>query len=180
VDVLQEGPEVLLGLPGEQMNAEVDRFLQLGGEILQHGHDAADVESADGHGDPALAELARDRHGTGELVRLDPDEADQARVAGLAYAGRDLLDRDLDVHLVVGVHLDPDVIPEDLAPSAILRDGVEASHRVRRNPGLPPLDDVAVLVVVRRLDDLDVKGPHRQPPCSWASAGYTAKALLPQ
>ena len=63
---------------------------------------------------------------------------------------------------------------------AIARDAVQAGHGVRRNPRLPPLDDVAVLVVVRRLDDLDVKGPHRQPPCSWASAGYTAKALLPQ
>src|SRR4028119_101014 len=142
MDVLQEGPEVLLGLPGKEMDAEVDRFLQLGGEILQHGHDAADVESADGHGNAAVAELPRDRHRTGELVRLDPDEADQARVAGLAYAGRDLLDRDLDVHLVVGVHLDRDVIPEDIAPGAILGNGVEAGHRVRGNPGLPPLEVV--------------------------------------
>ena len=118
------------------------------------------MEAADGDVDALLAELARDRHGAGELVRLHADEADEAAMAGLADLGRDLLDRDPDVHLVIGVDLDRDILAEDLAGGAVLRDRVERGHGVRRDPCLPPLDDVAVLVVMRRLDDLDVKSLH--------------------
>ena len=85
-------------------------------------------------------------------------------MARLLDAPGDPLDRDLDVHLVVGVDLDRDVVAERLAARAILGDGIDASHRIRWNPGFPPLDDVAVLVVMGRLDDLDVKSRHYRPP----------------
>jgi hypothetical protein len=125
VNVLEEALELHLRLAGEEDDAEVDRLFQLRGQLLQHGDAAADVEAADGDVDALLAELARDRHCAGELVRLHADETDKAAMAGLADLGRDLLDRNPDVHLVIGVDLDRDILAEDLAGGAVLRDRVE-------------------------------------------------------
>ena len=116
---------MLLGLAGVEQDPEVDRLLQLRRRLLQHGEAAADVKSADRDGHASGAELARDRHGARELVGLDADHADEAGMAGLPDPPGDPLDRDPDVHLVVGVDLDRDILAEDLAVGAILRDAVK-------------------------------------------------------
>ena len=152
---------MLLGLAGEEDDAEVDRLLQLRGQLLQHRDAAADVEAADRDRDALLRGTGGRspwRGGTGSTARRRGRRCRNG--PGLRMRARDLLDRNPDVHLVVGVDLDRDVLAEHLAVGAILRDGIEAGHRVRRDPGLPPLDDVALPVVVRRLDDLDVEGLH--------------------
>jgi hypothetical protein len=117
------------------------------------------MEAADRHLDAGGAEPAGDVHGPRKLVGLDPDQAHQARAAGPLEAPDDLVDRDHRVGLVVGVEDDVDVGSE-LAPLDHLeRQAVEAGQRVRGDPGFPPLDDVAVVVVVGRFDQLDVKRP---------------------
>ena len=74
------------------------------------------------------AELAGDRHGAGKLVGLDADQTNEAGMARLIDSSGDPLDRDPDVHLVVGVDLDRDVVSQNLAGRAILGDRVDASH----------------------------------------------------
>ena len=120
-DVLQERLELLLGLAGEQRDAEIDRLLQIGRQLLQHGDAAGDMEPADGDRDAARAELSGDRHGARKLVRLHADEADDAGMARLLDARRDLLDRDADVHLVIGVDVDRHIVAEHLPLGAVLR-----------------------------------------------------------
>ncbi len=149
---------MLFGFAGVKHDSEVDRLLQFGRRLLQHREAAADVKAAHRGRHAFRAELARDRHGARELVGLDADQTDEAGMAGRLDAPRDSLDRDLDVHLVVGVDLDGDVLAQHPPVSAILGDGVKRCHGVRRNPSLPPLNDVAVLVVMGGLHDLDVKG----------------------
>ena len=85
-------------------------------------------------------------------------------MARLRDAPDDTLHGDFDVHLVVGVDLDRDIFAQRLAARAVLGDGVNASHRIRWNPGFPPLDDVAVFVIMGRLDDIDVISRHYRPP----------------
>src|SRR6516225_11406324 len=120
------------------------------------------MEPTDGDRHALGAKLPRDRHRARILVGLDPRQAYDAGVARALDAPDDLFHRNPDVHLVIGVDLYGDVLAQDVAFRAILRDGVDGCHGIRGNPGLPPLNDVAVLVVMGRLDDLDVKC--RDPP----------------
>ena len=113
---------------------------------------------------PSAAKLPRDRHGARELVRLDADQADHAGVPRPLDAPGDAPDRNLRVHFVVGVDLDRDVLAENFPLGAILSDGIERSHGIGRNPGLPPLDHIAVLVVMGRFHDLDMECRHCAPP----------------
>src|SRR5207237_5409855 len=59
------------------------------------------------------------------------------------------------VALVIGVDLDRDIGSERAPLGQIRRNAVEAGERIRRDPRLPPLDHVTVVVVMRRLDQLD-------------------------
>src|SRR5262249_45685254 len=124
----------------------------------------AHMEAADRDLHAARAELAGDRHGARELIRLDADQADEAIMTRALELARDSLDRDPDIHLVMRIDLDRDVLPEHLPLGPVLRDAIEAGHRIRWNPGLPPLDDIALLVVMGRLDNLDMEDRHRQAP----------------
>ena len=160
VDVLQEPREVFFRLARIEHNAEVERLLEFGGQLFQHGHAAADMEPADRNRDALRPKLARDRHGAGKLIRLDADKADDARMVRSVYALGDSLDGNLDVHVVVGVHLDRNVLAQHVLIRAVLGNGVERRHGIGRNPSLPPLNDIAVFVIMRRLYDLDMKCLH--------------------
>jgi hypothetical protein len=77
---------------------------------------------------PRGSKLPRDRHRARILVGLDPGQADDAGMALAHDALGDLVDRNPDVHLVVGVDLDRHILAEHPAPGAILYDGVDGSH----------------------------------------------------
>ena len=59
--------------------------------------------------------------------------------------------------------VDLDIVAEDAALFAVERQAVEHRQRIRRNRGAEPLDDVAVVVVVRRLDENQGESPHNGP-----------------
>ena len=128
MNIPKKALEMLLSLSREENDPEIDRLLEFGRQFLQHRHAAADMETADGDRDAPRAKLARDRHSARELVRLNPGEADEAGMPWLRHAADDTIDRDLDVHLVVGVDLDRDIFAERLPAGAVLSDGVHASH----------------------------------------------------
>ena len=103
---------MLLSLAGEENDPEIDRLLEFGRQLLQHRHAAADMEAADRHRDAPGAKLACDRHGARKLVRLDPDEADDARVPRLLDA---LAMRSTGILMFIssiGVDLDRDVFAQ--------------------------------------------------------------------
>ena len=119
---------MLFCFASEEDDPEIDRLFKFGGQFFQHRHAAADMESADGHRDAPRAELARDRHSAGELIGLNPGQADEAGMARLRHAPNDTLDGDLDGHLVEGVDLDRDIFTQRLPAGAVLSDGIHASH----------------------------------------------------
>ena len=151
----EQGVEPALGLAAEQDDAALDRHPQLQRQLVEHGHDAADVEAADGDLDAGLDKRLGQVHRPQELVALHADHADQRLAAALFDAADDFRGPHDGVGLVVGV--DDDLgAAENIAPCRIHRQAVEASQRVRRGePALVPLDDEAVIVVVRWFDQLD-------------------------
>ncbi len=65
---------------------------------------------------------------------------------------RDALRPDVSIGLVVSGDFDLDILAQHSALFAIEREAVHHRQRVRRNRRTEPLDHVAIVVVVRRLD----------------------------
>ena len=150
--VAQERLQALLGFAGKEGQAQVLGLLQVGRQLVEHRQAAGDVEAAHRHRHAGLAELARDVHGARKLVRLHADQAHQPEIAVVAEPPDQLVEGDQRVHLVVGVQHQFDLVPEHVPLRQVERQAVDGGERVRRDPGLPPLDHVAVVVIVRRLD----------------------------
>ena len=146
----------VLRLAGEDRAADVDGLLDVRRDRLQHRKAAGDMEAADRDGDARRAEAPRDMHGARKLVRLDADEAKKRAVRRLHVAD-ELVDRDEHVRLVEGLVFDLDILAEHLAARAVAGQRVEAAERIGGDAGCPPLDDVAVGIVARRLDQRDGK-----------------------
>ena len=126
------------------------------------------MEAADHHRHAFCPERARKIERAGKLVRLNPDQPDKSLAVSL-YPSRHRLDVDDLVTLVIGFELDRDVRTERLLLGASGQKSVDAGEAVRRNGGEPPLDHVAVVVIVRRLDEDDPERPlSHYPPCSAA------------
>ena len=99
------------------------------------------------------AKLARDINGAGKLVRLHPDDADQRPPAPALEVADDPAREHPAIGLVIGVDLDPDARAQNLALAGVLGQAVHAGERVGRQRRAEPLDRIAVVVVMRRLDE---------------------------
>ena len=155
-DVAQNVGHAALGLAGEQMDAEIERFLQIGRQRRQHGDAAGNMKAAHDHGQAQCAEFSAEIERARILVRLHADQPDHA-AAGSADALRYGRHIDDGVALVAGLDLDIDVGAEHAVVGAFSHQPVDAGERVRRQGRAHPLDDIAVPVVMRRLDQLDPK-----------------------
>jgi hypothetical protein len=89
---------------------------------------------------------------------LHTDQHDHAG-AGVFDQRRQALGTDAGVDLVEGMDVEVDIVAEDAALGAILGEAVQRGQRVRRHRRAHPLDDIAVLVVMRRLDQQEAKTP---------------------
>ena len=107
-------------------------------------------------GDPKRAELPPEIERARKLVRLHADQPDHAAAGGADALGR-CGHVDDGVALVAGIDLDVDVGTEHAVIGALPHQPIDAGERVRRQSRAQPLDDIAVLVVMRRLDQLDPK-----------------------
>src|SRR5262249_61824959 len=90
--------------------------------------------------------------GAGNLFRRDPGGPAPPPPASWADLRDDAPGAPPPVRLVIGVDAELDIGPEHLAPLSVLGETVEAGQRVRRDRRPEPLDRVAVVVVMRRLD----------------------------
>ncbi len=144
---------MLLGFAGEHRNAERLRLDDLRGKFRQHGEAAGDVEAAEADLIASRAKLTRDIHSAGKLVRLHPDDADQRPPTPALEVADDPAREHAAIGLVVGVDLDPDPGAQNLALAGVLGQAVHAGKRVRWQRRAEPLNRVAVVVIVRRLDE---------------------------
>ena len=150
----QDGVEpAFLGLAGEDRDAHVHGRLDLRRHDRQHRQAARGMEAAHRHRQAGLEELAGKIDGTRELVALHADQADQRLAAAALDVGHDEVGAHPRIGLVERLDLDVDVGPQDAAATAILTQAIEGSQRIRRDVGAQPSDRIAVVVVVRRLDE---------------------------
>ncbi len=106
---------------------------------------------------PCAAQPSRDVHRARKLIALHADEGDQSQPASRLDPRRDPLGTDASVGLVRFEDVDRRVRPEHLPLAAIRGEAVERGQRVRGDGGPKPLDHVAIIVVVRRLDEMQLK-----------------------
>src|ERR1700722_17230350 len=99
---------------------------------------------------PAEIERAR------KLVRLHADQPDHAATGGADAFGHGGHIDD-GVAFVAGIDLNIDIGAEHAIVGAFPHQPIDAGERVRRKGRAQPLDDIAVPVVMRRLDQLDPK-----------------------
>ena len=154
--VLEQLLQAALQLPGEQADAKVHGLAQIHRHLLEHRQAAADVEAADGDLHAQGAELPGQVHGPGELVGLDPHHAHQhpAPVFGdLAQQAAGSMWVLVSSRAWTRISTSG---PSTRRSRTIQRDAVDRRQAVGRERGAPPLDHIAVVVVVRRLDPEDV------------------------
>ena len=171
--IAQHIVEPAFGFAGEERDAKRLRFAQLGRHLGQHRQRAGDMETADADLHAELAQPPRDIHRTRILVRLYADESDHARI-GARDEARNALGPDTRVGLVIGRDDDIDIVAEHAALGAIDGEAVKRRQRVGRDRRAQPLDDVTVVVVMRRLDQHQGKSLalclHHHPPVPQANA----------
>ena len=125
---------------------------------FEHGERAGDVEAAHADRDAGLQERPRDVERARELVRLHADQAEHAAPAvapgscSISLSGRT---RQL-VSSIAWMRISTSA-PSTLRSSAVLGEAVHAGERIRRNDRAPPLQRIAVVVVMRRLDQDEVE-----------------------
>ena len=95
----------------------------------------------------------------GKFIRLHADDADQAEPAILLDPLGDRARADARVGLVHGGDVDGKVGAEQLPLGGAEREAIDGGERVRRHGRAHPLHDVAVVVVMRRLDQDELKAP---------------------
>ncbi len=147
-----------LAFAGKEDDAETLRLLQAVRQFRQHRQTAGHMEAAQHDRDAGGAEAPRQVERPGELVGLHADEADEA-LAGGADALDSALHVDDGVALVIGFDVDIDVRSEDAVLAAFGDQAIDAGKAVRRDGRAHPLDDIAVVVIVRRLDQNGLERP---------------------
>ena len=164
--ILQDDIEALLGLAGENGNSQLAREIEVDGGAVEHRQAAGDVKSAERDRNAGGAEGTRDVEGARVLVRLHSHEREQAEIAVAPEAPDQLADVDPGIGLVDEVDVDLDVGAQHLAPRAVEREAVDRGQRIGWDQRPPPADDVSVIVVVRRLDQDELKTAlcHLSPP----------------
>src|SRR5581483_4355550 len=85
------------------------------------------------------------------------DQADQALAAAAAHVAHDTVDANPRIGLVNRMDRYVDVRPQHLARAAVVTQPIQRGQRVRRDVRTQPRDGVAVVVVMRRLDQDEMK-----------------------
>ena len=150
--VAQNFVEPAFRFAGIEGNAEVERCFERIRRLRQHGEATGNMETADDNRHASRPQRPRTVHHPRELVRLHTDKSDHAKAAIVLNLTDDVVRPNAGVGLVDGKDLDRDVLAKDLIFHAFLRDAEQTGERVGRQRRLPPLDDVALVVVMRRLD----------------------------
>jgi hypothetical protein len=147
----------LLGLAGEEGDAERLCFAQLGWHLGQHREAAGDVKAAETDRQPGLQERPRQIDGAGKLVGLDADQPDQRAAASAADPPDDPVGPHPSVGLVIGLDANLDPGTQHMPLPQILGQAVQGGQRIGWYRRPEPLDRIAVIVVMARLDQHELK-----------------------
>ena len=149
---------------GEEGATDVERPLKVRVHFGQHGEAARDVETADHDGDARGPKRPGDVERARKLIRLHPDQPDHSEAAGLLDPPADFFRPYARVGFVKRGDDNVDVGAEDPALRAVGGESVEGGQGVRRYQRSKKLNDIAVVIVVGRLDQNEFEpSRHRRP-----------------
>ena len=144
---------MFLGLPGEERYTHCLRFLKLSGHLGQHGDAARNVEATDRNRQACGTELAGEVECARVLVRLDTDQTNHRSPAlCLQVTNNALWPRPL-VGLVACFDFEMDAGAQQVSLSRVISERIHTSECIGRHDRAEPLDRVAVIVVMGRLDE---------------------------
>ena len=146
-----------LGLAGKDRSALRLHARDFFGYFRQHGEAARHMKAADRHRQSGIDERLRDIGGARKLVRLNADKGNQCPSATATNIADDPVGTDANVGLIIGRKADIDIRTQYLATHAVERQSVDGGERVGGNIGTKPLNGIAVVVVMRRLDHYEMK-----------------------
>jgi hypothetical protein len=115
------------------------------------------MEAADTDGDARGAERPGDVYRPRKLIGLDTHEANQPAASAIAYLLDYFVGPDPSVGLVPRGDADLNVFAQHPTPGAIQRKSIQRRQRIRRDGRARPLDDIALIIVVGRLDQEQMK-----------------------
>ena len=147
-----------LRLAGEEEDAHLLGPAHIRIALGQHGDGAGDMKAPDAHHDAPLPQRPGDVEGAGKLVGLDADQHHQADIGGPDEGG-DPAGIDAGIGFVEAVDLELDILAQALLLGAGLGEPVEHRQGVGRNRRSVPLDDIAIVVVMRGLDEHETEAP---------------------
>jgi hypothetical protein len=118
------------------------------------------MESAGCDRDAAFDQRIRDIESARKLVRLHAGQHHHAGAGGFDHP-RELAGAYARIGFVERMDVDIDAVAEDAALGAVFGQSVKRGEGVRRNRGAQPLNDVAGLVIMRRLHENETEAPLR-------------------
>ena len=151
------GEATLFSLAGEQGNAHRLGLADVLRHLRQHRDATGDMKPADADRQTGCEKDPRQVDRPGKLIGLNPDQSDQGSAVGLSDHPDDLVGLNAPIGFIVGVQAQFDVRSEHVAGARVFREAVQTRQRVGRNGRPEPLDGIAVVVVVRRLDHHQMK-----------------------
>src|SRR4051794_6826890 len=110
------------------------------------------MKTTDNDRDAVSAQRTRDVERAWKLVRLHPNQRNKAKSVVVRKQGANLSNTDARISFVDHGAIKVNVWAEHGAMSGVARKAVNDSERVRRDERPRPLNDVAVVVIMRRLD----------------------------
>ena len=139
------------GLAGEQRDAHVERFLQVGPSHREHRQHAGDMEAADDHRDAGGAQWLGDVQRRGYWFDCTPTRPTKPK---LSLARISAMIRSTRTRVLVSSMAMMSISmsgPRTWRWAQSSTQPVDARQRIRRHRRAEPADDIAVVVVMRRL-----------------------------
>ena len=153
----QQFIESAFSLARKQRDPEIHRFTQICRQVRQHREAPAHVESADANRDAGCAQRTGDVHGARKLISLDTHQTDERAAPTCANLTNHPVGANPRVRFIPGGDHDLDGIAERTPIGAVPGQPVHRRQRIGRNGRARPLDNVAVVIVVRRLDEKELE-----------------------
>src|SRR5262249_21581603 len=138
-------------------DAHVERSLQVGADVVEHRKHTGDVKASDDYGNTGLAERLCDVQRSRELIRLNPDQPNKAKIIVRAHFADDAIDTQASISFVDSDDFYFRFGTEDLALRAIVNESINAGQRIRRHWRAVPANNIAVVIVIGRLYQHDAK-----------------------
>ena len=115
------------------------------------------METADDDRDAGGAQRLGDMQRARILIGLHADQADETEIIVGPHLRDDAVDAHARIGLVDGDDVDIDIGTENSALRAVVDQAIDAGERIRRHRRAEPADDIAVVVVMRRLHQHDAE-----------------------